>query len=91
MLQEFKKGVFKIADKISSGYDSTNSAIKQKVHEMAILNTKKTIAERNKSVDDYTDDEFEMLIKAEEEKIYNTIKSMSIKAVLIFLGLDALL
>ncbi len=91
MLQEFKKGIFKVADKLSSSYDSTSIAIKRKVHEMALLNTKKKMAESNKTFNDYTDDELEILIKAEEDKIYSTIKSMSIKAILVFLGLDALL
>ncbi|AXH09058.1 hypothetical protein CP960_06180 [Malaciobacter halophilus] len=66
-------------------------AIQKKIREKAILSTKARLAERNKSFDDYTDEELEIIISDEERKIKDDLKTKSLVAALAILGLDFLI
>ncbi|PHO09191.1 MULTISPECIES: hypothetical protein [Malaciobacter] len=65
--------------------------IKKKIREKAILSTKARLAERNKSFDDYTDEELEIIISDEERKLKDDLKTKSLVAALAILGLDFLI
>ena len=65
-------------------------SIKIKIREKAILSTKARIAEHHKTFDDYTDEELEIIISDEENKIINDLKTKSLVAALAILGLDFL-
>ncbi len=65
-------------------------AIKNKIREKAILATKARLAEHHKTFDDYTDEELEIIIIDEENKIKDDLKTKSLVGALAILGLDFL-
>ena len=66
-------------------------AIKLKIREKAILSTKARLAEHHKTFDDYTDEELEIIISDEENKIKDDLKTKSLVGALAILGLDFLI
>ena len=66
-------------------------AVKNKIREKAILSTKARIAEHHKTFDDYTDEELEIIISDEENKIISDLKTKSLVGALAILGLDFLI
>ena len=66
-------------------------AVKSKIREKAILSTKARIAEHHKTFDDYTDEELEIIISDEENKIISDLKTKSLVGALAILGLDFLI
>ena len=65
-------------------------SIKKKIREKAILSTKARLAEHHKTFDDYTDEELEIIISDEENKIKDDLKTKSLVGALAILGLDFL-
>ncbi|WP_320036354.1 hypothetical protein [Halarcobacter sp.] len=65
-------------------------SIKNKIREKAILSTKARLAEHHKTFDDYTDEELEIIITDEENKIKDDLKTKSLVGALAILGLDFL-
>lgn len=65
-------------------------AVKNKIREKAILSTKARLAEHHKTFDDYTDEELEIIILDEENKIKDDLKTKSLVGALAILGLDFL-
>lgn len=65
-------------------------AVTSKIREKAILRTKARLAEHHKTFDDYTDEELEIIIVDEENKIKDDLKTKSLVAALAILGLDFL-
>ncbi|WP_321314409.1 hypothetical protein [Halarcobacter sp.] len=65
-------------------------SIKNKIREKAILSTKARLAEHHKTFDDYTDEELEIIIADEENKIKDDLKTKSLVGALALLGLDFL-
>lgn len=88
--------IYKIAkNSASKAFDYPNlkskelkEAIGKKIRKRAILSTKARLAERNKSFEDYTDEELEIIISDEERKIKDDLKTKSLVAALAILGLD---
>jgi hypothetical protein len=66
-------------------------AISKKIREKAILSTKARLAEHHKTFDDYSDEELEIIISNEEQKIKDDLKTKSLVAALAVLGLDFLI
>lgn len=66
------------------------NAVKQKIREKAILSTKARLAEHHKTFDDYTDEELEIIISDEENRIKDDLKTKSLVGALAILGLDFL-
>ncbi len=64
------------------------AAVKNKIREKAILRTKARLAEHHKTFDDYTDEELEIIIVDEENKIKDDLKTKSLIGALAILGLD---
>ncbi len=65
--------------------------IKRKIREKAILSTKARLAEHHKTFDDYTDEELEVIILDEENKIIDSLKTKTLVGALAILGLDFLI
>lgn len=66
------------------------NAVKNKIREKAILRTKARLAEHHKTFDDYNDEELEIIISDEENKIKDDLKTKSLIGALAILGLDFL-
>ncbi|MBR0574381.1 MULTISPECIES: hypothetical protein [Pasteurellaceae] len=77
-----------IIDSLSSMVNYPKEKIAKKIREKAIIATKARIAEHNKTFDDYSDDELEIIIADEERKITEDLKSKSLVVALAALGLN---
>ncbi|MDP8051727.1 hypothetical protein QJU23_04720 [Pasteurella atlantica] len=77
-----------IINSLSSMVNYPKEKIAKKIREKAIIATKARIAERNKTFDDYSDDELEIIIADEERKITEDLKSKSLVVALAALGLN---
>ncbi len=64
--------------------------INLKIRERAIIATKARVAENGKKCEDFNDEELEVIIYDEEQKIIDNLKSKSLIALLALLGLDFL-
>jgi len=62
--------------------------IDYKIQERAVLNLKAELIIHNKIFDDYSDEELEILISREKQKIVDYIKTKTLVATLAFLGLN---
>ncbi|MFV0561890.1 hypothetical protein [Malaciobacter mytili] len=85
------KNVSKAFDYPSLKSKELKEAIAKKIRQRAILSTKARLAERNKSFEDYSDEELEIIISDEERKIKDDLKTKSLVAALAILGLDFLI
>ena len=72
-----------IGDKKAQLVDSYRSRIREK----AIKNAKVQIALAGKEVGDYTQDQLEIIVQAEEEKLAGKLKQSGLAVVLVGLGL----
>jgi len=70
--------------------DSVKEKIDFKIQEKAIINLKAELAMRHKSFDDYTDEEIEVMLTAQKQKIKDTMKNTTLVGALAVLGLDFL-
>lgn len=59
-----------------------------KVQERAVLNLKAELIIHHKTFDDYSDEELEVLISREKQKIVSDLKTKTLVATLAFLGLN---
>jgi len=62
--------------------------IDYKIQERAVLNLKAELTIHNKTFDDYNDEELEILISREKQKIVDEIKNKTLVSALAFLGLN---
>lgn len=68
--------------------EKLKEAINLKIREKAILATKARLIENHKTLDDYSDDELEIIIADEERKIIDDLKTKSLVVALAALGLN---
>lgn len=59
-----------------------------KIQERAVLNLKAELIIHHKTFDDYNDEELEILISREKQKIVSDLKNKTLVATLAFLGLN---
>lgn len=59
-----------------------------KIQERAVLNLKAELIIHHKTFDDYNDEELEILISREKQKIIDDLKTKTLVATLAFLGLN---
>ncbi len=83
-----KQNTTKLFDYPSLKSKELKAAVKNKIREKAILRTKARLAEHHKSFEDYTDEELEIIIVDEENKIKDDLKTKSLIGALAILGLD---
>ena len=87
---------------LSDGYDKTkriatsgknlvNEKIKNKVRDNAYQNALERCKQSVVNPNDLSSDEMGVIVNEEEKKINDNIKDMSFKAVIAFLGLEAIL
>jgi hypothetical protein len=87
---------------ISDGYDKTkklatssknaiNQKMKDKIRDKAYKNAIERCKQSNVNPDDLSSDEMGIIVNEEDKKIRDTIKDMSFKTVIGFLGLEAIL
>ena len=62
--------------------------IDYKIQERAVLNLKAELIIHHKTFDDYSDEELEILISREKQKIVDDLKNKTLVATLAFLGLN---
>lgn len=67
---------------------SLRRKIKKMIRKRAIENTKVRLAIHHQKVEDYTDEELEVIIRDEERKINDGLKNKTLLAVLSFFGLS---
>lgn len=77
-----------LKDKTNSVVGYPKEKIEEKIREKAITATRARLAERNKSFDDYSDEELEIIISDEERKIVDELKTKSLVVALAALGLN---
>lgn len=70
--------------------DKLKDTIDEKIQEKALLNLKAELVMRQKSFDDYSDEEIEIMLSNEKRKIIDGLKTKSLVAALAILGLDFL-
>ena len=70
--------------------DKLKESIDLKIQEKALLNLKAELAMRHKTFDDYSDEEIEIMLSNEKNKIIDDLKTKSLVASLALLGLDFL-
>jgi len=68
--------------------DRLKDKVNYKIQERAVLNLKAELTIHNKTFDDYNDEELEILISREKQKIVDEIKNKTLVAALAFLGLN---
>ena len=62
--------------------------ISYKIQERAVLNLKAELTMHNKTFEDYSDEELEILVSREKQKIIDYLKNKTLVAALAFLGLN---
>lgn len=68
--------------------DSLVERFRSKIRERAITQAKARIALSEKKLADFTEDELEIIVKDEEEKVKRSLKQSAVVALLITLGLS---
>jgi len=95
-LTQLPKGAINIAkEQFSKGFDyaqiksqNLKDKIDYKIQERAVLNLKAELTIHNKTFDNYNDEELEILISREKQKIVDDLKTKTLVATLAFLGLN---
>jgi hypothetical protein len=75
----------------TSGKEVINQKIKDKIRDKAYKNAIERCKQSNVNPDDLSSDEMGVIVNEEDKKIRDTIKDMSFKTVIGFLGLEAIL
>jgi len=92
---DFKKtilnGYSKTMKVAIQGKDKINQIIKDKIRDKSYQNAIQRCKQSNVNPDDLSPDEMGVIVNEEEKKINDNIKDMSFKAVIAFLGLEAIL
>lgn len=68
--------------------DDLKDIIDEKIQKQALKNLKHEMALRQKTFDNYSDEEIEVLLKEEKNKIIHSLKNKSFIVVLSLLGLN---
>jgi hypothetical protein len=68
--------------------DNLKEKVNLKMREKAILHLKKELAMRHKTFDDYSDEEIEIMLSSEIDKIKGTWKTRSIYGLAALLGIS---
>lgn len=74
--------------KVSDLKDGLMGRYRSKIRERAITQTKARIALSEKKFDDFTEDELEVIVQDEEDKVKGNLKQSAVVALLIVLGLS---
>lgn len=69
-------------------YKPVQKAVADKIRAKAIQRTKARLAIYHQTLEDYSDDELEIIIEDEERKIIDSLKTKSLIAVLSLLGIS---
>ena len=72
----------------SSLSDKLKDQIDLAIQERAVLALKSELTMRHKSFDDYSDEELEIMLSEEKQKIVDSLKTKSLLAVLALLGIS---
>lgn len=68
--------------------DSVADKYRSRIRERAITQAKARIALSERQLEDFTEDELEIIVQDEEEKVKRSLKQSAVVAVLITLGLS---
>jgi predicted flavoprotein YhiN len=82
---------YKVSNFSSKQKKKIQNKINKKIQEKAVLNLIAELAIHNKTFDNYSDEELEILLSREKQKIIDNLKDKSIIAVLSILGLNIFL
>ena len=82
------KSIDKLKSKISANLDGYSNQVLDALREKAIEQTKAKIALSGKNSADFSQEELEILVKDEEEKIKNRFKNTLGLGLIAFLGLS---
>jgi len=74
--------------KLGEVRDGLTGRYRSKIRERAITQAKARIALSEKDFDDFTENELEIVVQDEEEKVKRSLKQSAVVAVLIALGLS---
>ncbi len=75
-------------NKVTQLKDSILDKYRSKIRERAITQAKARIALSSKPLEDFTEEELEIIVRDEEEKVKSTLKQSGVVALLITLGLS---
>lgn len=78
----------KLMSNVNEQLGSLSGPYRKKVREKAIQNAKSRIVLSEKNIQDLSEDELEILVKEEEDKIYDNIKTKGLYAALALLGIN---
>jgi hypothetical protein len=73
------------------GKNKVDEKIQDKIRDKAYINAIERCKQSNVNPDDLSSDEMGVIVNEEDKKIRDTIKDMSFKTVIGFLGLEAIL
>ncbi len=74
--------------KVTQLKDRILDKYRSKIREKAITQAKARIALSNKRLEDFTEEELEIVVRDEEDKVKSTLKQSGVVALLITLGLS---
>jgi hypothetical protein len=77
-----------VKNKISEFKENILDKYRSKIRERAIIQAKKRIALSDKKINDFTQDELEVIVLDEEEKLKRALRQSGVVALLITLGLN---
>ncbi|GAH06371.1 unnamed protein product [marine sediment metagenome] len=75
-------------NKVSEFKENILDKYRSKIRERAIIQAKKRIALSDKKINDFTQDELEVIVLNEEEKLKRALRQSGVVALLITLGLN---
>lgn len=74
--------------KLGAVKDGLTGRFRSKIRERAITQAKARIALSERNFEDFTEDELEIIVQDEEQKVKGSLKQSAVVAVLIVLGLS---
>ena len=77
-----------LSDLLSKAPQSVKDKYKMKIREKAIEKVKEKIVKHNKTIDDYSDDEMEEMIAAEEGNLNEDVKKTVLTTLLVAAGIE---
>ena len=77
-----------LSDLLKKAPQSVKDKYKMKIREKAIERVKEKIIKHNKTIDDYSDDEMEDLIAAEEGNLNEDVKKTVLTTLLVAAGIE---
>lgn len=82
------EGTTKVFDYPKIKSNQLKDLINLKIREKAIIATKARLVENHKTLDDFTDEDLEIIIADEERKIIDDLKTKSLAVALAALGIN---